>query len=149
MVLRILETVERLSESQVSNNIKGCEVVPGHHINGTCATVDILMKTLHQKVNIALDYGFLTAQRAFRECVRQQTSKAGMVGIIGDDDAGSFSRSRCIESMVFGLLAMANTCAVDWLPSCPVYERKFIGSNANYIAVLLMQCFGSLWKPAT
>lgn len=62
VVHRILETVEWLSESQVSNYIKGCEVVPGHHINGIRATVDILMQTLHQKINITLDYGFLTAQ---------------------------------------------------------------------------------------
>lgn len=72
-----------------------------------------------------------------------------MVGIIGDDDAGSFSRGWCIESMIFGLLVMTDTCPIDRLPSCAVYERKFIGGNANYIAVLLMQCFDPLREPAT
>jgi hypothetical protein len=38
MVFRALETIERLSETEVANSVKGAEVIPLHNIDNCAST---------------------------------------------------------------------------------------------------------------
>lgn len=62
MIRRIMETVERFPEGQIPDDIEGCEVIPSNHVQRFVTSFAVLVQTLYQKINIAIDQRLLDTQ---------------------------------------------------------------------------------------
>lgn len=70
MIVAITETIERLRECQVTNDIKVCVNKPPRYVDHLAVRCDFLMEPFHEHVNLRLDNRFLLSQRSFGKCVR-------------------------------------------------------------------------------
>lgn len=71
MMVGLSEAVERFTKSKITDNIKGCVVIPLDQINDSIARVclDLFMQPAYQSIHIGLQNRLLLSQSCFRECV--------------------------------------------------------------------------------
>lgn len=102
------------------------------------------METLDEEVDVGLEQGFLLTQGFVGESVGEEAAVAGVVGVVGGDDGVDAVDLAAHPDGVFGEVLNARGVAVDVLEGGSVNEGEFVGADADYVSVLVVDFFDAV-----
>lgn len=142
--LTLFKTSERLAKGQISNNIKGREVVPGFQIKGRLLrSLDrgaTLPQTLDEEINVAFDNVLLCAEALVAEPMAELPSDQGMVVARLAQNVGRDASGAIKGKVLAKLLALYHgtvLVAVNVLPCVGIGVQQGIRRGADNGAVRL------------
>lgn len=144
IVLILVETAERQTKDQITDDVKGCPVVPGLHVQRLPFFAAVL-QAAHQLVDIFHDQRLLRSNGSVAEAVAQCSSQALMFLLVRVDDrtGKGLNRGRGDARLghlhlVVTIFVVSSAVAIDVLPCSRIGEGKVVRPDAHHGPILLV-----------
>lgn len=133
--MRIFQTIERLAERQVANDIESRPIEPVGEVDPAfCGAVDLFLQPGNEVIDVALNKGFLLPKCLVGESMAEKTAHAAVVGVGRSDNALDTGE----QAEVFLKVLVAGAVAVKVFPGGGADERELIRGDADDVAAVVI-----------